>query len=89
MLTITPVRNVQNTINNLNNRNKVSFKSGVQSNLGADVINTANENNDNSLMGFLGSTIKYSPLFFNTFMQRQQSIEKGLEKEQNKINAIA
>ena len=40
MLTITSITNVQSTINNKN----ISFKSGVQSNRGADVINLDVEN---------------------------------------------
>ena len=82
MLTISSIKNVQNTIN----RN-ISFKSGVQSNYGADVINNTRSKNEASfLTDFLGS-IKQSPLFFDTFMKRQASIEKGLEAE-NKINTI-
>ncbi len=82
MLTISSIKNVQNTIN----RN-ISFKSGVQSNYGADVINNTSSKNEASfLTDFLGS-IKQSPLFFDTFMKRQASIEKGLEAE-NKINTI-
>lgn len=82
MLTVSSIKNVQNTIN----RN-ISFKSGVQSNYGADVINNTSSKNEASfLTDFLGS-IKQSPLFFDTFMKRQASIEKGLEAE-NKINTI-
>ena len=82
---ITPVKNVQNTIN----RN-ISFKAGVRTNYGADVINnTADIKHEGSfLTDFLG-TIKQSPLFYDTFIQRQNSIEKNLETQVNKINAIA
>ena len=84
MLMITPIKNVQNTIN----RN-ISFKSGVQSNYGANVYNTTDVKKEGSfLTDFLGA-IKQSPLFYDTFIERQQAIEKGLEAEQNRINAIA
>lgn len=85
MLSISPITNVRNTINN-----KLSFTSGVRSNNGADVINnTADVQNEGRfLTDFLG-TIKQSPLFYQTFMQRQASIEKGLDAEQNKINIVA
>lgn len=84
MLMITPIKNVQNTINK-----NVSFKSGVQSNYGADVINTTDVRKEGSfLTDFLGA-IKQSPLFYETFFQRQESIEKGLNVEQNKIDAFA
>ena len=84
MLSITPIKNVNNTINN------ISFKSGVQSNYGANVINTTSVKHEGSFVtDFLG-TLKQSPLFYETFIKRQQSIEKGLEiSNQNKINAIA
>ena len=83
MLSITPIKNVNNTIN------KISFKSGVQSNYGANVINNTTVTNEGSFFtDFLG-TIKQSPLFYETFMKRQQSIEKGLETtDSNKFNAI-
>ncbi len=89
MLTVSSIKNVQNTINNKNNRS-LNFTSGVRVNYGADVINnTTNIKNEGSfLTDFLGS-VKQSPLFLQTFFKRQQSIEKGLEAEQNKINAIA
>ena len=85
MLMISPIKNVQSTINN-----RINFTSGVQTNHGADVINnTADMPHEGSfLTDFLG-TIKQSPLFYETFFQRQQSIEKGLEVEEHKINAIA
>ena len=84
MLSVTPIRNVQNTIN----RN-ISFKSGVQSNYGADVINTTNVKKEGSfLTDFLG-TVKQSPIFYDIFYERQQAIEKGLEVEKNRIDAIA
>ncbi len=85
MLSISQITNVRNTINN-----KLSFTSGVRSNNGADVINnTADVQNEGRfLTDFLG-TIKQSPLFYQTFMQRQASIEKGLDAEQNKINIVA
>ena len=83
MLTVNSIKNVQSTINN----KKISFKAGVQSNYGADVINnTSSSNNQSFLTDFLG-TIKQSPLFFNTLMQRQISIENGLNTE-NKINTL-
>ena len=84
MLMITPIKNVQNTIN----RN-VSFKSRVMSNYGANVINTTDVKKEGSFFtDFLGS-IKQSPLFYDIFYERQQAIEKGLVAEQKKINAIA
>ncbi len=85
MLTISPIKNVQNTINN-----KISFTSGVRLNSGADVINnTADYKNEGKfLTDFLG-TIKQSPLFYQTFFERQESIEKGLDVEQKKLDAIA
>ncbi len=84
MLAVTPIRNVQNTINK-----NIAFKSGVRSNYGADVINTTDVQKEGSfLTDFLGA-IKQSPLFYDTFIARQQAIEKGLEVEQNRINAIA
>lgn len=85
MLTISPIKNVQNTIN----RN-ISFKAGVRVNQGADVINnTADIKHEGAfLTDFLG-TIKQSPLFYETFAKRQQSIENGLNAEQKKLNAIA
>ena len=85
MLMISPITNVKNTINN-----KTSFTSGVRSNQGADVINNTTDvkNEGRFLTDFLG-TIKQSPLFYQTFIQRQESIEKGLNTEQNKINVIA
>ena len=83
MLTVSSIKNVQSTINN----KKISFKAGVQSNYGADVINNTSSKNDASfLTDFLG-TIKQSPLFYETFLKRQLSIEKGLNT-QNKINTI-
>lgn len=86
MLTVNQIKNVQSTIN----RNNISFKAGVQTNYGADVINnTADYKHEgNFLTDFLG-TIKQSPLFYQAFFERQQSIEKGLEGEQRKLNAIA
>ena len=84
MLMITPIKNVQNTINK-----NISFKSGVQSNYGANVINTTDVKKEGSfLTDFLGA-IKQSPLFYDSFIERQQAIEKGLDIEQNRINAIA
>ena len=85
MLSVAPIKNVQNTINK-----NISFTSGVQSNYRANVINnTADISHEGSfLTDFLG-TIKQSPLFFETFMQRQASIEKGLDVTKNKFNAIA
>ncbi len=82
MLAVNPITNVKNTINN------ISFKSGVQSNYGANVINTTEVKHEGSfLTDFLG-TIKQSPLFYDTFFQRQKSIEKGLNSK-NKFDAIA
>ena len=85
MLMITPIKNVQNTINK-----NISFKAGVRTNFGADVINnTADIKHEGSfLTDFLG-TIKQSPLFYDTFFQRQKSIEKNLETQTKKIDAIA
>ena len=83
MLTVSSIKNVQSTINNKN----ISFKSGVQSNRGADVINLTSSKHEGSFVtDFLG-TIKQSPLFFETFLKRQISIEKGLNSE-NKINTL-
>ena len=83
MLTVSSIKNVQSTINNKN----ISFKAGVQSNYGADVINNTSSKYEVSfLTDFLG-TIKQSPLFYETFMKRQISIEKGLNTE-NKINTV-
>lgn len=83
MLTVSSIKNVQSTINNKN----ISFKAGVQSNYGADVINNTSSSREASfLTDFLG-TIKQSPLFYETFMKRQISIEKGLNTE-NKINTL-
>ena len=82
MLTVSPITNVKNTINN------ISFKAGVKINAGANVINTTNPKKEGSFVtDFLG-TIKQSPLFYETFMKRQTSIEKGLELEQKKINTL-
>ncbi len=85
MLAISPITNVKSTINN-----KISFTSGVRTNSGADVINntTGSQNEGSLLTDFLGA-IKQSPLFYQTFIQRQQSIEQGLDAEKNKINTIA
>ena len=84
MLTVSSIKNVQSTINN----KKISFKAGVQTNYGADVINNTSSKREGSFVtDFLG-TIKQSPLFYETFLKRQVSIEKGLNTE-NKINAIA
>ena len=84
MLTVSPIKNVQSTINN------ISFKAGVRSNYGANVINnTTDVRKEGSFLGDFLGTIKQSPIFYQTFFQRQASIEKGLEVEQNKINAIA
>jgi len=84
MLMITPIKNVQNTIN----RN-ISFKSGVQSNYGANTVNITDVKKAGSFVtDFLGA-VKQSPLFYDIFMERQQAIEKGLDVEKNKINAIA
>ena len=81
---ITPIRNVQNTINK-----NMSFTSRTRSNYGADVINTTDVKHEGSfLTDFLGA-IKQSPLFYDSFIERQQAIEKGLNIEQNKIDAIA
>ena len=84
MLSVTSIKSVESTINN------ISFKSGVQSNYGANVINNTSVKHEGSFVtDFLG-TLKQSPLFFETFIKRQQSIEKGLEStNKNKINAIA
>ena len=83
MLTVSSIKNVQSTINNKN----ISFKAGVQSNRGADVINNTSSSREASfLTDFLG-TIKQSPLFYETFLKRQISIEKGLNTE-NKINTL-
>ena len=84
MLTVSKIKNVQSTINN------IRFKSGVRSNYGANVINnTSDAKNEGSfLTDFLG-TIKQSPIFYETFMQRQASIEKGLDVEGKKLHAIA
>ncbi len=85
MLSVNAIRNVQSTINK-----NISFKSGVRTNYGADVVNYTSDikHEGNFLTDFLG-TIKQSPLFYETFQERQKSIEKGLETQANKINAIA
>ena len=81
MLTVTPIKNVQSTINNIN------FKAGVRSNYGADVINNTSATKEAGFFtDFLG-TIKQSPMFYETFLKRQISIEKGLNTE-NKINTV-
>ncbi len=85
MLTISPITNVKNTINN---KRSLHFTSGVQTNSGSNVINNSPVNAGSFVTDFLG-TIKQSPLFYEAFMQRQQSIEKGLDVEENKLNAIA
>ena len=84
MLSVTSIKSVNNTINN------ISFKSGVRSNYGAEVMNVnTGKHEAGFLTDFLG-TIKQSPLFFDVFMKRQQSIEKNLENSsENKINAFA
>ena len=84
MLSVTSIKSVNNTINN------ISFRSGVRSNFGADVVGVTPVKQEGSfLTDFLG-TVKQSPLFFETFMKRQQSIEKGLENGiQKGIDAIA
>ena len=83
MLTVSSIKNVQSTINNKN----ISFKAGVQTNYRADVINNTSASRETSfLTDFLG-TIKQSPLFYETFLKRQISIEKGLNTE-NKINTL-
>ena len=84
MLTVSPIKNVQSTINN------ISFKAGVRSNYGADVIkHTTDVRHEGSLLtDFLG-TIKQSPLFYEAFYKRQISIENGLNVEKNKIDAMA
>ncbi|MBQ8634546.1 hypothetical protein IJ425_00145 [bacterium] len=84
MLAVSSIKNVQSTINNKN----ISFKAGVQTNYGADVINNTSSKREGSFVtDFLG-TIKQSPLFYETFLKRQVSIEKGLNTG-NKIDAIA
>lgn len=86
MLSVSPIKNVNSTINNKN----ISFKAGVRSNYGANVINnTADVKHEGSfLTDFLG-TIKQSPIFQETIKQRQSSIEKGIQAGQHKIHAIA
>lgn len=88
MLTITPLTNVKNTINN--NKRNIRFTSGVQTNYGANVINNTADikHEGNFLTDFLG-TIKDSPLFYDAFYKRQMSIEQGLDAQENKLNAIA
>jgi len=83
MLAVSSIKNVQSSINN------ISFKSGVRVNAGADVINnTADIQHEGSFFtDFLG-TVRSSVLLKN-LLQRQESIEKGLEKESQKLNAIA
>ena len=84
MLMISPIKNVKSTINN------ISFKSGVRSNYGAESISlTGDVKHQGELISDFVGAVKQSPLFFQTFFERQTSIEKGLEKETNKINAIA
>ena len=88
MLTISPITNVNNTINH--RTNKLAFTSGVRINKGADVINytTGSQNEGKLIPDFLGA-IKQSPFFYETFMERQASIEAGLDAGQNKINIVA
>ncbi len=85
MLTINSIKNVKSTINK-----NIAFKSGVRTNYGANVINNASDvkHEGSFLTDFLG-TVKQSPMFYEMFVNRQQSIEKALGKEQNKLNAIA
>ncbi len=83
MLLVSPIKSVDNTIN------KISFRSGVQSNYRANVINNTSVRHEGSFVTVFLGTLKQSPLFFDTFMKRQQSIEKGLESAENSINAIA
>ena len=83
MLSVDTIKSVNSTINN------ISFKSGVRSNYGADVVGVTPVKHEGSfLTDFLG-TIKQSPLFYETFMKRQRSIEKGLENSKKGIDAIA
>ncbi len=80
MLMITPIKNVNNT---LNNKNNISF--GVRSNelLGAPNVKDSMVGGGlgGLLTGFVG-TVKNSPLFnFNqTVDNRSKSIEEGLEE---------
>ncbi len=85
MLTITPITNVKNTINN-----RINFTSGVRTNHGVKAINEAVDvkHEGNFIADFMG-TIKESPLFLNTFLKRQEKIEKELSGTKNKIDAIA
>ena len=82
MLSVDRIINVNNTIN------RISFKSGSQSNYGANIINANTTGKESFLTDFLG-TFKQSPIFFDTLKQRQTSIEKGLDDTQKKLDAIA
>ncbi len=85
MLTVSPIKNVQSTINN------ISFKAGVRVNSGADVVNDTPDYNKEGgfLTDFLG-TIR-STVFYEKFMERQKSIEEGLKEESQltRFDAIA
>ena len=82
MLSITPIKNVQNTINK-----NISFKSGVRSNYGANVINNTSDikHEGNFITDFLG-TVKQSPMFYDVFHKRCKSIENGIKNEQQKLD---
>ena len=83
MLRVSPITNVKNTINN------ISFKSGVQSNFGANVINnTKDVKHEGNFITDSIITFKQSP-FFETLFQRQSNIEKGLSQDSKKLDAIA
>lgn len=85
MLAINSITNVKNTIN----RN-ISFTSGVRTNYRANAINgTADVKHEGRVLtDFLG-TIKQSPLFYETFLKRQEKIEKEMNKNENRFNAFA
>ncbi len=86
MLTITPITNVKNTIN----KHSISFTSGVRTNYGVKALNeTTDIKHEGSFFADFMGTIKESPLFFNTFLKRQEKIEKELNKDKKSINALA
>lgn len=78
MLKITPINNVNNTLNH------VSFKAGVQTNYGVNVpAPSSNMVEGGLLTGFVGTIV---PLFTQV-QTRANSIEKGVEE--TKLNLFA
>lgn len=78
MLRINPIKNVNNTLNN------ISFKAGVQTNYGLEAPSpNSNMVEGGLLTGFVGTI---TPLF-TQIQSRAKNIEKGLED--TKLNLIA